>query len=180
MTDNILLPICIDLDGTLIKDDVTQKSFWIYLRRRWFNLAYAIYWFCSGGMARMKKNIAKQVMINPDTLEYNLEFLAFIKKKRADGHKLFLATGSDELYARAVSEHLKIFDGVFASNGVVNLKAQAKADCLSSEFGKQGFTYAGNSLDDIPVWKKACEVIIVSPSSNVMNKMRSVDHILFK
>ena len=67
----------------------------------------------------------------------------------------------------AVAEHAGLFDGVIASDGVNNLKGQAKADALVERYGKGGFDYAGNAKADLIIWKAAGEAILVNPLPGV-------------
>ncbi len=174
-----LKPICIDLDGTLIRDDVTVEAIKLFVRRNPLNLFKIFVWFLSG-RAYLKKMLAINVDLDISALQYNKSFLEFLIRKKKEGHKLFLATASDQSYANKVADCLKIFDGVFASDGVVNLRAEAKADTLVAIFGKDGFIYAGNSKDDIYVWDKIAECILVSPTKSALKKMRNREYILFQ
>ena len=91
-----------------------------------------------------------------------------------------MATGSAKKYANQIADHLKIFDGVFASDTEVNLIGKNKAAKLVEVFQESGFDYAGNSMDDIHVWMKANKKILVSPTPKVLKAMKSVPYILFK
>lgn len=103
----------------------------------------------------------------------------FIISKKNNGHQIFLATACDEVYAKKIADSLKIFDGVFSSNGISNLRAESKASTLVTIFGERGFIYAGNSRDDIKVWEKSAECILVNPSKSVLNKMKNRKYVLF-
>lgn len=174
-----LKPICIDLDGTLIRYDVTTEAIKLFVRRNPLKLFKIFIWFLKG-RAYLKKKLAINVDLDVSALQYNKIFLEFLIKKKKEGHKLFLATASDQLYANKIADCLKIFDGVFASDGVVNLRAEAKADTLVAIFGKDGFIYAGNSRDDVYVWDKSAECILVSPTKSALEKMNGREYILFQ
>jgi 4-hydroxybenzoate polyprenyltransferase len=64
-----------------------------------------------------------------------------------------------------VADHLKLFDSVFASDGITNLSGASKRNRLVNEFGEKGFDYAGNHRHDRAVWASARKAIVVSPSS---------------
>jgi 4-hydroxybenzoate polyprenyltransferase len=59
-----------------------------------------------------------------------------------------------------------------ASDGVHNLSARHKAAALKERFGHQGFDYAGNSADDLPVWSEARHAIVVNASTSVQRLAR--------
>ena len=172
-------PICVDLDGTLIRDDVTIEAFKIFTRQNFFNLFKIFVWFLQG-RAHLKKKLAANVDLDVSTLQYNKNFLDFLITKKSEGHKLFLATACDQSYADKIADSLKIFDGVFASNGVVNLRAEAKVNALVMIFGEGRFIYAGNSKDDVHVWNKSAECILVSPTKSALEKMKNKKYTLFQ
>ena len=174
-----LKPICVDLDGTLIKNDVTIEAIRSFVGARFLNIFKVITWFFRG-RAFMKKKLSEFVDLDVSKLDYNKKFLDFVISKKSDGHKIFLATACDQLYANKIVDSIKIFDGVFASNGESNLRAQAKASALVAIFGEGGFIYAGNSKDDLMVWQKSAECILVNPSKSALNGMKNKEYILFK
>jgi hydroxymethylpyrimidine pyrophosphatase-like HAD family hydrolase len=178
VTDN-LKPICVDLDGTLIRNDITVEAIKIFIKRRFGNIFKTILWFLRG-RAYLKKKLASKVDIDIDSLDYNQEFLSFIMEKRNEGHRIFLATACDHVYAYKIADHLQMFDGVFSSNGEINLRAESKANTLAAIFGDRGFIYAGNSKDDIHVWNKSAECILVNPTKSVLHAMKNKKYLLFK
>ncbi|MDR0555443.1 MAG: haloacid dehalogenase-like hydrolase [Holosporaceae bacterium] len=180
-----LLPICVDLDGTLLEGDVTQIAIREYLGCGLFNVFRILCWLLRG-RAFLKQKLAELVELDVANLRYNEKFLKFVLKKKKEGHKVFLATASNVVYANQVVEHLDtvgfggLFDGVFASNAWANLRAEAKADALVTVFGERGFIYAGNSKDDVPVWDKSAGCILVSPTNGALKKMSGQVYQLFK
>ena len=174
----MMLPICVDLDGTLIHDDVTIIALKDFLRRNVFHIFPVIAWFCRG-RAYLKHQLAQRVDLNAEQLNYNQEFLNYLREKKKEGHKLFLATACNRQYADAVADYLQIFDGVFASDSRHNLRAEAKANALTLIFGEKGFIYAGNSKDDLKVWRKSAEYILVTPTAAALNGMRGKSYTLF-
>ncbi len=127
----------------------------------------------------MKKRLSENVELDVSKLDYNRKFLDFIISKKNDGHQLFLATACDRSYAEKVADSLKIFDGVFSSDGVSNLRASAKAYALVTIFGDRGFIYAGNSKDDLDVWEKSDSCILVNPSKSILKKIKNKKYVLF-
>lgn len=158
-------PICVDLDGTLIRDDVTIISLRKYIARS-FNIFLVAYWFLRG-RARLKYELANRVDINLSKLHFNEKFLAFLKQEKLNGRHIYLATACNEKYARIIADFLKIFDDVFASDKNNNLRAESKAEKLSEVFGEQNFIYAGNSEDDIKIWEKSAGIIFVGTNQKI-------------
>ncbi|MDR2724165.1 MAG: hypothetical protein LBB25_03105 [Holosporaceae bacterium] len=173
-------PLCVDLDGTLLEEDVTLVAAKIYMKRSFFNLLKMIFWIARGGRAHLKHKLAQHVDLDTKRLNYNKELMEFILQRKTKGHKIFLATACNHVYARKVADYLGVFDGVFASNDRINLRARAKARTLTTVFGKRGFSYAGNSKDDILVWDESAECILVAPPEAVLKKMQRRNYLLFK
>ena len=175
------LPVCVDLDGTLISEDVTLWSIKNYVLKNPFNFFKAFFWLLSG-RANVKRQIALRIESEFDASEftYNKKLLTFIAEKKSEGHKIFLATASDEILANKVADFLNIFDGIFASNPAVNLRAEAKADALATIFGEKGFIYAGNSIYDVPVWRRSAESILVNPTPDALKMMKDQEYILME
>ncbi|MBP9753072.1 MAG: hypothetical protein KBD31_04610 [Proteobacteria bacterium] len=160
-----LSPLCVDLDGTLIKEDVLFVSWKALFKKTPLKGLEAFLWFFKG-RAYLKKKLANYSAIDPKTLSYNNDLLEFLKsyKSRDNNHLLILATAADYSFAKAVAEHLQIFDSIVASEGSLNLRAEFKAKRLSELFGEKNFSYVGNSFDDIKVWKNAKHAIGVNLS----------------
>lgn len=173
-----LLPICVDLDGTLIREDVTIKALKIFLHKNIFHIFPVIAWLCKG-RAYLKYQLAQRVNLNVVELKYNREFLNYLTEQKQQGYKLFLATACNKKYADTVADYLQIFDGVFASDETHNLRAEAKANTLALIFGEKGFIYAGNSKDDLKVWQISAEYILVTPTPAALKGMRGKSYTLF-
>lgn len=171
----MIMPLCVDLDGTLIRNDVTAWSVESFVRRGFWNVFRLLFWVLSKGWAHAKRRIAQEVPLDDmSLLQYNKGFLDYLISQSRAGVHLFLATGSDEIYAKKVSEHLGIFDGVFASNGEVSLSGKTKADALCMIFGERGFVYAGNSGDDVAVWARSAAAILVNPRKAALEGIRKM------
>ena len=174
-----MMPICVDLDGTLISEDITVISVKKFLTQSLWNIFKIMVWYFYG-MPYLKKRVAQQINVDVSELTYNRKLLEFLKKKKVEGHKIFLATASDEILANKVADFLKIFDGVFASDGHAYLKAEVKANTLMTIFGEKGFIYAGNSIHDVPVWRKAAESILVNPDADAVAMMKGHEYKLLE
>lgn len=157
---NKLIPLVVDCDGTLLRTDLLYESIFILLKQApWVCLMLPI-WLING-KAQLKEKIAQYVTIDAKTLPYNEQVLAYIAEAKAQRRPIILATASHRKFANLIASNLGIFDKVLATEGQINLSGRNKADYLSSEFGKYGFEYAGNSCTDIPVWESACSAILV-------------------
>ena len=157
-------PLCVDLDGTLIRSDLLLESLLLLIKRNCLYLFAAVAWLLRGGKARLKAEIAARVTLNPAALPYNGEFLAWLKSERDSGRALWLCTAANAQLAETVAQHLGLFEGVIASDSQVNLAGQRKAMALVERFGQAGFDYCGNEWRDLAIWRCARGAIVVNGS----------------
>jgi apolipoprotein N-acyltransferase len=163
------VPLCVDLDGTLIKTDLLWESLARLLRRNPFQLLPVLFWWMRG-RAFLKRQLARRVKIDPAALPYHEPFLAFLREQKSAGRKLILATASDRDMALPVANHVRLFDEVLGSDGKTNLRGANKLKVLIAKFGERGFDYAGNSSADFAVWRGAREAIVVNASTAVLKR----------
>lgn len=166
-----MIPLVVDLDGTLIKSDLLYESFLTLLSRSPVKAIKAV---CAlrEGKAELKCRLADEAVIEMETLPLNGDVLRLIEEARADGRQVFIASASDRRYAQALAEHVGLFDGVFGSEGGVNLAGEAKARRLCAEFGEGGFDYVGDAAVDEAVWRKARKVYIANARAAHLAEVR--------
>ena len=160
------LPLCVDLDGSLLHCDTLHDAALAVVIADPRTL-FRIPGWLGLGKARLKHEIAARWDFDPATLPYNQDVLALIRQARAEGRRIVLCTAADHRVADAVARHLGLFDEVLASDGAVNLRGPAKAAALVRRFGPRGFTYIGNDASDYPVWDQAAAAIVVNASRQV-------------
>lgn len=161
-----MLPLCVDLDGTLIKTDVLWESI-LLLARKNFLLLFLIPIWLLRGRPYLKYQLAKAVTVPVEHLPYHQEFLAWLKELHQQGRELVLVTASNELQAQLVANYLGIFSRVYASNLSVNLKSTRKRDLLNKVFGEKQYDYAGNESADYAVWKSSYQAVVVNAPASV-------------
>ena len=165
--------LCVDLDGTLIRGDLLLESLLLLLKRNPLYLFATFIWLLRGGKAGLKSEIAARVTLNPAALPYNTELLTWIQSERATGREVWLCTAANERLATQVALHVKLFDGVIASDQRNNLAGQSKADQLVERFGKGGFDYCGNERRDMAIWRGAHSAIVVNASAALEREARA-------
>lgn len=162
------LPVCVDLDGTLSKTDTLIESLFIYIKKNPINLLKCIGWLFLG-KAKFKSRVSAYSELRTDLLPYRHELLTFINSQYPHA-KRYLCTAANVSIAESVASHLGGFDGVIASSDSHNLKGKNKAGALVSQFGENGFVYAGNETSDLDVWRHAAGAIIVSNNQRLIEK----------
>jgi len=177
-TTSTLRPLCVDLDGTLVKTDTFAQALLLLIRTRPATLLSFRRW-SADGLAAFKQRVAQEVSLDPAALPLHPDLFAFLKSEHEKGRPLILATASDASVARRVADHLGIFSDVIASGGKVNLKAERKRDTLVARFGEKNFDYAGNASDDLVVWQASHEIIAVNPCASVHRALRGTTARIF-
>jgi len=172
-SEDLTVPLCVDLDGTLIKSDLLWESLVRLLQRNPLYLIAAVVWW-SGGRAALKQQLARRVAVDPAHLPYHEPFLEYLRAQRAAGRRLLLVTASDRALAALVAEHVGLFDEVLASDGQTNLRGRNKGAHLAGRFGERGFDYAGNSSVDLPVWARAREALVVNAPAGLVARARQL------
>ena len=165
------VPLCVDLDGTLIFSDLLYESLaGLMGQKPW--LLPLVPWWMLRGRAALKERLAQAVDLDPASLPYHRELIEWLREEKRSGRTLVLATGSDQRLARRVAEHLGIFDDVVASDGVRNLKAGVKLERLEKLIGGP-FDYVGNGRADLPVWRKCRRAIMSNASAALVERTRA-------
>lgn len=163
------VPLCVDLDGTLIKSDSLHESALEMLKeqpRKGFESLLTI----KQGKAEFKSRVSELSTLDCATIPCNSELLQFLAEEKRAGRKLILVTGASEKIARQFFAHFKIFDDVFSSTDTLSLTGDAKRDCLVDTFGIGKFDYVGNDKVDNTVWDSAREIYVVSRDNKFLRE----------
>ena len=163
-------PLCVDLDGTLVKSDTFVDSLMVLARRHPTAFLRTPLWALKG-KAYVKSQVASMVTLDVAHLPYNRPLLDYLRDEHAAGRKLYLATGADRVLARSVANHLGIFEDVIASDGTVNLTGQNKLQRLEQRFAD--FDYVGNALPDLPILRGAREAMLANPDLGLKSALKS-------
>ena len=164
-------PLCVDLDGTLVKSDTLLDSVIVLARQSpSFLLRFPLR--IAQGKAAFKRNVSSAVELDVVHLPYNQPLLEFLRQQHAAGRELYLATGADDLLAQRVAAHLGIFTGVLASDGSLNLTGHNKLTAFQQRF-PAGFSYIGNARVDLPLLTHCLHPMVANPNHTLRAGLRS-------
>lgn len=158
-------PLCVDLDGTLVKSDTLVDTVLVLARQDFLQVARIPFWIVEG-KAAFKRHVAQAAQLNVAALPYNRDLLEYLYHQHAEGRPLYLATAADRVLAERVAEHLGIFAGVIASDGEVNLVGENKLAAFRERFGER-FSYIGNASPDIPLLTACVEPMTANPTAGL-------------
>jgi 4-hydroxybenzoate polyprenyltransferase len=156
------IPLCVELNGTLIRSDTLYEGLARLLQRRLWNFLAALFWLALG-RKKLRSEIAKRADLDASLLPENEAFLDWLRQQRQSGRRLILCTSAEERVAQAVSERYGLFDQVIASNDDGDIHSRSKAARLLSQFGERRYDYAGSDPQDLCVWEKARQAVVVEP-----------------
>lgn len=159
MTDRDL-PLCVDLDGTLLRSDLLVESALGLIKRNPLFLLVFPGWLLRG-KAVLKREIAARSPIDFATLPWDSRVVEHLRNEQGR-RQLVLCTASDQCLADGVAAELGLFDTVVGSDGARNLAGRNKAEWLVAKYGERGFDYMGNSGSDIAVWARSRRAHVVN------------------
>ena len=125
------------------------------------------------GKAAVKAEVGARVSLDVVHLPYNRSLIEYLEVERAEGRRLYLATGADQQLAARIAEHVGLFDGVLASDGRTNLTAGNKLEGLRRTFGDEGYDYIGNAGPDLALLEHAGTAMIANPAPALRARLRS-------
>ena len=172
-TEERAVPLCVDLDGTLLKTDTLVEGLMRLLKRSvWSLLGILPAMFVS--RARFKKEVAIRTELNVGLLPANQSFVDWLREQQSAGRPLVLCTAANFRIAEKVAEHYGLFCRVIASDDNHNLSGRTKGARLLAEFGRGGYDYAGNEVKDLHVWETARHAVVVNPSAALTSRLASL------
>lgn len=166
-------PLCVDLDGTLVKSDTLVDTVIVLARQSPASLLQFPKWI-SEGKASFKRKVSSLAAIDVVHLPYNKPLLEYLRQQYAEGREIYLATGADTLLADRVAAHLGIFAGVLASDGSVNLTGHNKLAAFRERF-PNGFCYIGNARPDVPLLTHCVHPMVANPHRSLSAGLRSAN-----
>ncbi|HXS13497.1 MAG TPA: UbiA family prenyltransferase [Acidobacteriaceae bacterium] len=143
------VPLCVDLDGTLVKSDTLVDSLLALARQKPGEILRIPSWIAQG-KAQFKKHVTGAVTLDVEHLPYNRPLLEWLRAEHGAGRTIYLTTAADRSLAERVADHLGIFAGVLASDGTTNLAGKNKLEAFREHFGER-FCYIGNAKPDVAV-----------------------------
>jgi len=164
-------PLCVDLDGTLVKSDTLVDTVIVLARQSPASVLRIPGWIAQG-KASFKRKVSTLAAIDVVYLPYNRPLLEYLRQQYAEGREIYLATGADTLLAERVAAHLGIFAGVLASDGSTNLTGHNKLAAFRERF-PDGFCYIGNARPDLPLLADCVRPMVANPHRSLSEGLRS-------
>ena len=171
MNDNRIL--FVDLDGTLIKEDLTDLAFIEYLKSKPLKLLIYLIIFLFKGKSYLKEKISKNYIVPIDKLNFNRASLDYIKEVKNRHRVVYLISGSHQLLVNQINNHLKIFFEAFGTRSNFNMIGKNKIKFINAQLKILEFDYLGNSNQDLPIWNYTKKIIYTNASDNLKKIINS-------
>lgn len=167
------LPLVVDLDGTLIANDILVETASQLVSHQPARSWEVLRWL-RRGKAHAKRQLWEAAPVDVAGLNYHDEMLTWLHEERDRGRTIVLASATDERALAAINDHLGLFDVVLGSDPTTNLRSRAKADALVELYGERGFEYVGNSTHDLEVWEHAAVAHVATRDGSILDKAARV------
>jgi 4-hydroxybenzoate polyprenyltransferase len=168
------LPLCVDLDGTLIKTDSILEATILAVKKKPLIIFALFFWILKG------KNYFKSTILNiakPDAelFPYNQDVIRLINDAKSNDRAVVLTTASLQDVAEDVSAYLGLFDELIYSTENHNNRSGNKSKTLNDKFGFKKYDYIGNSSADLDVFANCNSAFLVSGNKSLISKSQKVN-----
>jgi 4-hydroxybenzoate polyprenyltransferase len=154
------IPLCVGLDGTLTPVRTSDERLLIAAKQSAAAFLGTLKGFCRrAGPSQRQALIDAQV--DPDTLPFRSELLAWLRAQRSAGRRLVLLVDGDRASAEKIASHLDLFDEIASTEDFQGTAPERRRSALVARFGEKGFDYAGSEAADRVVWDAARRAILV-------------------
>jgi 4-hydroxybenzoate polyprenyltransferase len=152
-------PLCVDLDGTLLRTDLLHEQVMRLARERPLALLSLPLWLRQG-KAAVKRRVAGLVSLDLDTLPLNEPLVDHLAAERAKGRELALLSAADDSLVQAYAKRLGLFAWAKGSDGSLNLAGARKLVAIREHYPDGRFAYAGNAPVDLAIWDRSASAVV--------------------
>ena len=173
MDDNKIL--FVDLDGTLIKEDLSNVAFSHSLRNFPFKTLLYLLVFLFKGKPYLKYKISKDFSIPFENLAFNKTAFDFIREVKNRHRTVYLISGSHQVLVDQITKKFNIFFESFGTRDNFNMVGSNKVKFIKENLKIHDFDYLGNSNKDLPIWEYTKRAIYTNASKKLIKTIKSKD-----
>ena len=160
----------VDLDGTLIKEDLSNLAFINFLKKHPLKLMFYLLGCLFKGRPYLKEKISKNYIIPIIELTFNKSAIEYIRDVKNRHRVVYLISGSHQVLVDQIDKHLKLFFESFGTKDNFNMVGRNKVKFINEKLKIIEFDYFGNSKKDLPIWEY-CKKIIYTNASFKLKKI---------
>jgi 4-hydroxybenzoate polyprenyltransferase len=161
------LPLCVDLDGTLLLTDTLHEQLLRLVRRDPLKLLALPFWL-GGGKAAFKRKLAQAVPLDLAALPVNEPLLDYLAAEHAKGRELALLSAADDGLVQAFAARIGLFAWAKGSDGALNLAGANKLVAIKEHYRDGHFAYAGNAPVDLPIWADSAAALVAGDTERLL------------
>jgi len=173
MDDNKIL--FVDLDGTLIKEDLSDIAFSHSLKNFPFKTLFYLLVFLFKGKPYLKYKISKDFNIPFKNLTFNKAAFDFIREVKNKNRTVYLISGSHQILVDQMAKYLNIFFESFGTRDNFNMVGSNKVRFIKENLKIHNFDYFGNSHKDLPIWKYTKRALHTNAPRKLIKTIKSLD-----
>ena len=173
MDDNKIL--FVDLDGTLIKEDLSNLAFQHSLKNYPLKTLFYLLIFLFKGKPYLKNKISKNFSIPFENLTFNKAAFDFIREIKNRHRVVYLISGSHQTLVDQMGRYLNIFFESFGTRDNFNMVGDNKVQFIIENLKIHDFDYLGNSHQDLPIWKYTKRAIHTNAPQELKKIINSQD-----
>jgi len=171
MNDNKIL--FVDLDGTLIKEDLSNLAFSHSLKNNPLKTVFYLLVYLFKGKPYLKDKISRNFKIPFEKLTYNKAAFDFIREVKNRHRTVYLISGSHQILVDQMDKYLNIFFESFGTKDNFNMVGINKVRFINENLKIHDFDYLGNSHKDLPIWKYTQKAIHTNASSELKKTIKA-------
>ena len=165
----------VDLDGTLIKEDLFHLSFLHSLKNYPLKTLFYLLVYLFKGKSYLKDKTSKNFDVPFENLTFNKAAIDFIKEVKIRNRVVYLISGSHQRLVDQMSEYLNIFFESYGTRDNFNMVGNNKVQFIKKNLKIHDFDYLGNSHQDLPIWKYTKKAIYTNASRELINDIKTED-----
>ncbi len=173
MDDNKIL--FVDLDGTLIKEDLSNLAFSHSLKNYPLKTIFYLLVYLIKGKPYLKNKISRNFEIPFEKLTYNKAAFDFIREVKNRHRVVYLISGSHQILVDQMGKYLNIFFESFGTKDNFNMVGNNKVRFIKENLKIHDFDYLGNSHKDLPIWQYTRRAIYTNASQELIKTINSQD-----
>ena len=172
MNDNKIL--FVDLDGTLIKEDLSNLAFSNSFNNFPMRTLFYLFVFLFRGKSYLKEKISKNFEVPFQKLSFNKAAFDFIREQKNRHRVVYLISGSHQILVDQMDRHLNIFFESFGTRDNFNMVGHNKVRFIKENLKIHDFDYLGNSHKDLPIWKYTKLAIHTNASQKLIKTIKLI------
>jgi len=172
---NSLSPLFVDLDGTLIQEDLSHEAFFYFFKTKPILCLYHLLIFLFLGRPYLKDKISRNYTVDLSKLKKNNSCIEYLKVAKNSNRDVYLISGSHQLLVDQINNQLNLFNDVFGTHKNFNMIGKNKIAYINQKLKIFDFDYIGNSKQDLSIWKYTKKVIFTNATPSLRKQITKLN-----